>query len=103
MATPYESYLRNLVMVQATRDDVLDSLAWEGVREGLDDIRYATKLKQLALQAMQSKNGDIMLLGRRALSYLAYWDEKRGDLDAFRYEAINYILRMEKALKGGKS
>ncbi|MDP7130932.1 MAG: hypothetical protein QF437_10615 [Planctomycetota bacterium] len=103
MATPYESYLRNLVMVQATRDDVLDSLAWEGVREGLDDIRYATKLKQLALQAMQSKNGDIMLLGRRALGYLAYWDEKRGDLDAFRYEAINYILRMEKALKGGKS
>jgi len=103
MATPYESYLRNLTMVQATRDDVLDSLAWEGIREGLDDIRYATKLKQLALQALQSKDGDTMLLGRRALGYLAYWDEKRGDMDAYRYEAINYILQMAKALKGGKS
>ena len=102
MATPYEPNLRNLTMVQATRDDVLDSLAWEGIREALDDIRYATKLKELALQAMQSKDGDLMLLGRRALGYLAYWDEKRGDLDAHRYEAINYILQMAEALKGGK-
>ena len=102
MATPYEPYLRNLTMVQATRDDVLDSLAWEGVREGLDDIRYATKLKQLALQAMQGEDGDTMLLGRRALGYLAYWDEKRGDLNAHRYETINYILRMQKALRGGQ-
>ena len=102
MATPYENGLRNLVMVQATSDGVLDSLAWEGVREGLDDVRYATKLRDLALAAMKHPDGDTLLLGRRALSYLAYWDEKHDDLDAYRYETINYILQLEKALKGAK-
>ena len=100
MATPYEPNLRNLVMVQATRDDVLDSLAWEGVREGLDDIRYATKLKELALEAMKRPDGDILLLGRRALGYLAYWDAKRADLDAYRLEAIRFILELKQALEG---
>jgi hypothetical protein len=100
MATPYEPNLRNLVMVMATRDDVIDSLAWEGVREGIDDIRYATKLKDLALTAMKHSDGDIRLLGRRALGYLAQWDAYREDVRAFRMESVRYILQLLDALHG---
>lgn len=100
MATPYENNLRNIVMVLGASDGVIDTLAWEGVREGLDDVRYATKLRDLSLDAMKSANGDIRLFGRRALGFLAYWDEQRDDLDAFRNEAITYILQLDKVLQG---
>lgn len=100
---PAESMLRGLMMVYPTRDDVLDTLAWEGLREGLDDIRYATLLKQLAAKAMKSGDGNARDAGRKALSWLAYWDETREDLAAGRLEMINYILTLETLLKGGRS
>ena len=102
MATPYEEGLRNIVLVLGSRDGVLDTLEWEGIREGADDIRYATKLKLLATEAMKHKSGDVQLLGRRAMSYLAYFDAEREDLNAFRLETINYIIQLQNALNGGK-
>ncbi len=103
MATPYEHNLRNLVMVLATRDDVIDTLAWEGVREGIDDIRYATKLKDLAREAMTHSDADVRLLGRRALGVLAQWDAYREDVRTFRLESIRYILELMAALDGDKA
>ena len=98
MATPYEPYLRGLVIVYGTKDGVIDTLAWEGVREGVNDVRYATLAKDLALEAARSEDGDVMLLGRRVLSFIAYWDAWRADPEAFRYECVNYILKLRKAL-----
>ena len=89
-------------LVLGSRDGVLDTLEWEGIREGADDIRYATKLKLLATEAMKHKSGDVQLLGRRAMSYLAYFDAEREDLNAFRLETINYIIQLQNALNGGK-
>lgn len=99
MATPYENNLRNLVLVMGTANGVIDTLAWEGVREGLDDVRYSTLLRDLALEAMKHTDGDVLLLGRRALSFLSYWDEKREGLDAFRSETIRFILQLQTALQ----
>ena len=93
-----EPFYRGFCKVYAQKDDVLDTLAWEGIREGLDDVRYATKLKLLANEAMRSKDADARLLGRRALSYLTYADGTRADLDALRMECINYILQLRNAL-----
>ena len=98
MATPYEPELRGLVIVYGTKDSVLSTLAWEGVREGMTDIRYATLCRQLALEAAKSNDGDTLLLGRRVLSFIAYWDAWHGDPEAFRYECINNILKLRKAL-----
>ncbi len=103
MATPYEPNLRNIVMVQATSDNVLDTLAWEGVREGLDDIRYATKLRLVAGEALQSADVDVRLAARRALAFIAYWDGERDDLDAFRSETIRYILQLQQLMMETKS
>lgn len=94
MAVPYEPNLRAIVSVYGAADGVIDTLAWEGMREGLDDVRYATLLKQLAAAAAKSPDGDVLMKGRRALSFLAYWDGYRDDPDAFRAECINYILEL---------
>ena len=102
MAVPYEPNLRAIVSVYGAADGVLDTLAWEGIREGLDDIRYATLCKQLATKAAASSDGDVMLKGRRVLSFLAYWDGYRSDPNAFRAECINHILSLDSALKGDK-
>ena len=96
-AIAYESQYRGIIIVYAISDRVLDTLAWEGVREGIDDIRYATKLKQLAYEAEKSPDADVLHLGRRALAYLAYWDIRENP-DTFRAECANYILQLEKAL-----
>ena len=96
-AIAYESNYRGLIMVYAISDRVLDTLAWEGVREGLDDVRYATKLRQLAQEAEESGNVDALLIGRKALAYLAYWDSRENP-DTFRMECANYIMQLEKEL-----
>ncbi len=97
-----EHGLRGLIQVYATRDDVIDTLEWEGIREGLDDIRYATLLKQLADTATKSDRGSVKLLGRQALGWLAYLDHERDSIDAIRMECINYILRLQEAQKEGR-
>ncbi len=102
MAVPYEPNLRAIVSAYGASDDVIDTLAWEGIREGLDDIRYATKARELALKAAHAKDGDIMLLGRRVLSFIAYWDAYRSDPEAFKLECINYILMLDEALKSSE-
>lgn len=102
MAIPYEQNLRAIINVYGAYDSVIDTLAWEGIREGLDDIRYATLCKKLALKASKSANGTVMLKGRRVLSWLAYWDGYRSSPDAFRAECINNILALDSLLKGDK-
>ncbi len=97
-AIAYESNYRGIIMVYAISDRILDTLAWEGIREGIDDIRYATKLKQLAYAAEKSADADVKHLGRRALAFITYWDV-RENADTFRMECVNYIIQLEKALK----
>ena len=99
-ACVYEPRCRGLMMVYPTRDNVLDTLAWEGLREGLDDIRYVTKLKLVAREALRSDHAEVKLLGRKALGLIAYFDARRGDMDQLRYETIDYILQLEGAMKG---
>lgn len=101
MATPYEPELRGLVIVYGTKDGVIDTLAWEGVREGMNDVRYATLTKDLAHEATRAADADTRLLGRRVLSFIAYWDAWRADPEAFRYECVNYALKLRKALEKG--
>ncbi len=96
-----EHGLRGIIMVYLGRGHVFDTIEWEGVREGMDDVKYASYMKELALEAAASENGDVINLGRRALAYLAYLDEERVTLDAMRAECVNYIILLRKALNKG--
>jgi hypothetical protein len=89
-----ETY-KPMVFAYGTRGELVDTLAWEGFREGVDDIRYATLLKQLCLEARDSTgNVDRTYAGRKALQYLADLDVTGGDMNAARLEIIERILQL---------
>jgi len=87
---------RGFNFVYPTADGVIDTLAWEGFREGIDDIRYATKVKQVAQRAIESDNIQAVYAGRKALLWLELFDAKTEDLGTARLEMINDILEIEK-------
>lgn len=90
---------RPMVFAYGVYDGVIDTLQWEGFREGIDDIRYATMLKTLALEAAGSKDIDTVYAGRQALQYLALCQPDTVDLNTARYEMIDRILQLKKMLK----
>jgi len=94
------SRYRCFCMVYPTKDDVIDTIAWEGFREAIDDVRYATKLRQLAFKAIASGDVDNRYAGKTALQWLALLDEKSADLNTMRLEMINHIMTIHGALNG---
>lgn len=90
---------RTFNMVYPTKEGVIDTLAWEGFREGIDDIRYATLLKQRVRAAEASGNQQARHLGRKALMWLELTDMAKADLNSARREMINYILEIDNLLK----
>ena len=87
-----------MVFAYGIYDGVLDTLQWEGFREGIDDIRYATLMTSLAREASASPDLRVSQLGRRALQYFASFRRDSDDLDAARLEMANWILRLRQAL-----
>ena len=81
-------------MTYPTRDGVIDTIEWEGIREAVDDVRYATKLQQLARKAIASGKVDAVYAGRKALQWLELIDERTADLNAVRLEMINTIIKL---------
>ena len=86
---------RPMVFCYGIYDGVLDTIQWEGYREGIDDIRYATLMTSLARQAAKSKDINIKYAGLKALQRLATFPYKNGgDLNALRLEMIRLILQL---------
>ncbi len=95
-----EINFRGFAMTYGTRDGVIDTLQWEGVREAVDDVRYATLLRQLAHAALAADGIDARYTARRALSWLERLDERTADLNAVRLEMIEWILALMTTEKG---
>ena len=89
---------RNFNLVYPSIDGVIDTIAWEGYREGIDDVRYATLLKMLAAEAMQSKSLEIQYEGKKAIVWLELLDELSENLDTVRLEMIEHIMGLRKIL-----
>ncbi len=87
-----------MVYAYGTGNGVIDTIQWEGFREGVDDIRYATALKRLAQEAADSKDMDIQNAGRAALQYFAELNPETGDMNEMRLEMIQRILSLRKML-----
>jgi hypothetical protein len=85
---------RPMVVAYLNRGGLVDTLQWEGFREGIDDIRYATQLKLLVREAVASGDTDRALEGKKALQYLALLDGEEMDLDVVRAEMIEYMLKL---------
>lgn len=93
-----------MVLAYPTSDGLVDTLAWEGFREGIDDIRYATKLRQLAKEAVDSKDIDREYEGRKVYQWMASLDGSTADLNTVRMEMIEKILTLlEMSGRAGKA
>lgn len=88
---------RGFNLVYPTADGVVDTLAWEGYREGIDDVRYATKLKQEAAAAIASGKPAAAHAAKKALMRLELMDAKTADLSEARQEIIESILNVQAA------
>ena len=83
----------------ACYDGVLDTLAWEGCREAYDDLRYATKLKQLCTPLLYAKDLGLRTEARKALGWLDRQDGSYTDLNALRRGLIDRILAVQARLE----
>lgn len=82
-----------------TSDGLVDTLAWEGFREGVDDMRYATLLMRLADEAVKSDNLNLKQLGLKTKQYFALLDPNTMDLNELRIAMIQKILALIAAAK----
>lgn len=77
----------------------VNTLPFEAFREAIDDVRYATLLRQLAEKAINSGKTQNLYAGRQALQYLALLDAQKADLNTARLEMIRYILKLRNYVK----
>ncbi|MCX7918200.1 MAG: hypothetical protein N3A72_01065 [bacterium] len=82
---------RDHVFAYPTVDGVIDTIAWEGYREGVDDVRYLTTLLQAIETAKKSNSSSLRDIAAKAEQYLANLNLNR-NLDIVRLEMIYYIL-----------
>ncbi|MBT4817943.1 MAG: hypothetical protein HON70_19715, partial [Lentisphaerae bacterium] len=71
-----------------TVDGIVDTLAWEGFREGVDDVRYVTTLEQ----AISHASGRKRALADQAQLWLKKLDGKSADLYATRAAMAEWIV-----------
>ncbi len=88
-------------LVQYTKDGIIDTLAWEGIREGIDDIRYATLMMDLAHEAIGTGETDKIYAGKKALQFMALLNEDSADQIAARMEMIRHIMGLRTILGKG--
>ena len=93
---------RNFCMAYPQQDGYISKLALEGLREGYDDMRYATRLRQLALANRDSKDNDLRRESRRQLLWLENVDGKTADLDMVRFAIINRICILQDMIRSHK-
>ena len=85
---------RPMVYAYACGDGLVDTLQWEGFREGVDDIRYATLLSDFARKAQKSSDLAVRYLGGQAMQFLAGLDTMSCDQDMVRCEMIERIEKL---------
>ena len=86
---------RSMNFIYADGEGVIDTLSWEAFREGMDDIRYATKLQQLAHPLIYSEDLQARYTAKKALQLLADMNTDDFDLTTARLEMIRFILELQ--------
>ena len=86
---------RDHAFTYPTSDGVIDTIAWQGFRAGVDDVRYVTTLENLIAEQKSSAYGVRARTLRAAERYLQHLKvENTNDLDVVRQTVIDYIVRL---------
>ena len=92
---------RSHTIAYPTVDGVIDTIAWEGYREAVDDVRYVTTLQKAIEAARKSKDGTLARSIETAETFLrrlkTEQDIETGNLDSIRREIIAHILTLTRA------
>ncbi len=84
---------RDEVFAYPTTDGVIDTIQWEGFREGVNDIRYLSTLLDTINKAKSS--GKDVSAAENWLASLKQIDLTAINLDSVREEIIKYILALQ--------
>ena len=85
---------RPMVFAYGSHGGVIDTLQWEGFREGIDDMRYATLMMRLARRAEKSGVPATERMGRSAVRLLQTFASDSGDIAALRLEMAERIMAL---------
>lgn len=73
-----------------TVNGIVGTIAWEGFREAVDDVRYVTTLEKAIANAPAGKRA----AAAEAKKWLEGLDPARGDLDAIRKQMVEWIIKL---------
>ena len=91
---PEDPAYKNFGMAYLGDGCIIERLALVGAAEGYNDVSYATKLRQLALPLLASKDVELVKEAKRQLAWLEMLDGKKYDMAAFRQGCAYRILVM---------
>ena len=101
MGRPWDDFdnaiYRSHMLTYPTVDGIVGTLQWEGVRAAVDDVRYATTLREAATSAIGSADPAAVALGEAARAWLEQVDIL-GDLGALRQEMGDHIRELQSAV-----
>ena len=91
---------RNFEMCYPTHDGFIWKLAYDGMREAMNDVRYFTALKQRAVKWQYAKDEALRREAKRQLLWLELLDEHTVDLDMLRAAVADRIMILDRLSKG---
>jgi hypothetical protein len=94
----FDGGMRELNFAYPTSDGVIDTIVWEGYREGIDDVRYVTTLTKAIENAKASSDAERKRVAVDAEQYLERLDVEERDLDSVRLDMIGYLLKLQAGL-----
>ena len=88
----FDGYFRDENMAYPTADGVIDTIQWEGYREGIDDLRYLATLNAALRKA--ATDSPAAMQATQFLTELKKSDLSKLDLDNVRKQMIDHILKL---------
>lgn len=85
---------RDHVFAYPTINGVIDTIQWEGFREGVDDVRYLTTLKNAIENSKKSKKEEIKFIAEKAEDWLDNIDIN-SDLQELRRIIAEWIIKLQ--------
>ena len=90
------------IMLYPQQAGVIETICWEGVREAYDDVRYLTKLQQLAAPHLSDDREPLRREARRAMMWMEDIRGNDDDMNAIRLGCIDRILTLQSLLATAK-
>lgn len=92
---------RSRTFLYPTKSGYLPTLAWEGLRDAVVDVRYLSSMRRLAeaVRYAGMKDPRVDIEGRKAARWLEGLPVKKAALDTMRLDAMAWIMRLQDVLE----